>query len=76
MVCDSNAKDSVQMTLLTYNRDHASKISQEERDVAAAKLDVYRNWFSKHVMRSGESMTIVLIPIEEISPRYRDEAPK
>jgi hypothetical protein len=36
---------------------------------------VYRAWFTEHVLQEGTKDTIVLIPIEEISPRYRDERP-
>ena len=54
-------------------RDLASKITAEERDVAVERLTVYKRWFLEHVMREGERDTLVLIPIENISPRYRDE---
>lgn len=58
----------------TY-RGIASKITREERDDAVSKLNVYREWFARKVMRIGERNTIVVLPIEEISPRYRDENP-
>ena len=55
------------------SRDLASKITAEERDVAVERLAVYKRWFLEHVMQEGERDTLVLIPIENISPRYRDE---
>lgn len=38
------------------------------------RLAVYKEWFSKEVMKVGENRTIVILPIENISPRYRDDA--
>ncbi|KAK3943635.1 amidase signature domain-containing protein [Diplogelasinospora grovesii] len=53
----------------------SSKIAQEERNIAVDRLEVYRKWFTEHFLQVGKKDTLVLIPIEEISPRYRDEAP-
>ena len=62
------------MALLLY-RELSSKITQEERNVACDRLEVYRKWFMEHVMQEGRMDTVVLIPIENISPRYRDDPP-
>ncbi|KAK4201320.1 amidase signature domain-containing protein [Triangularia verruculosa] len=51
----------------------SSKITTEARDEAVRRLEVYRQWFTEHVLQEGKRDTIVLIPIENISPRYRDE---
>ena len=40
------------------------------------KLEVYRKWFTDNVMKEAIYDTLIVIPIEEMSPRYRDEAPK
>lgn len=50
-------------------------ITQNQRDVAVERLDVYKDWFLDVVMKQGERDTLVLIPIENISPRYRDDPP-
>ena len=55
-------------------RERSAKIKQNERDVAMIRLEVYREWFSKEVMQAGICNTIVIIPVENISPRYRDNA--
>ncbi|KAK0701218.1 amidase signature domain-containing protein [Apiosordaria backusii] len=55
--------------------DLSSKITAEERDEAVERLDVYRQWFTEHVLQEGKRDTIVLIPIENILPRYRDDPP-
>ena len=55
-------------------RDLSAKITKAERDTAIARLEVYRKWFSQEVMQVEKRNSIVIIPIENISPRYRDEA--
>lgn len=61
--------------LTVSSRDLSSKISGKERDIAVEKLDVYKEWFLDVVMQRGKRDTLVLIPIENISPRYRDDPP-
>ena len=58
-----------------HHRNLSSKISKAERDDAVERLEVYRQWFSRVVMQSGKKNTIVILPIEEISAKYRDESP-
>ncbi|KAI9712290.1 MAG: hypothetical protein M1820_001503 [Bogoriella megaspora] len=55
--------------------DLSSKITLEERDTAVERLEIYRKWFLETVMREKERNSLVIIPIEKISPRYRDEVP-
>jgi hypothetical protein len=52
----------------------SSKITKKERDEAIDRLETYKEWFSEHVMKLGKARTIVILPIENISPRYRDDA--
>lgn len=54
--------------------DLSARISQAERDTAIVKLEVYRKWFFQEVMQVETHNSIVIIPIENISPRYRDDA--
>ena len=55
-------------------RDLSAKIIKAERDSAIARIDVYRKWFFQEVMQVDKHASIVVIPIENISPRYRDDA--
>ena len=55
-------------------RDLSAKITKAERDSAIARLDVYRKWFFQEVMQVNKHASIVVVPIENISPRYRDDA--
>ena len=55
-------------------RDLSATITQAERDTAITRLKIYREWFIREVMQVEKSNSIVIIPIENISPRYRDIA--
>ncbi|KAL8963647.1 MAG: hypothetical protein Q9193_000116 [Seirophora villosa] len=59
---------------IRWQWDLATKITQSARDTAVKKLAVYRTWFCNIVMREQEHNSIVILPIENMSPRYRDEA--
>ena len=74
MVCSILEAVSTALSALSIARERSSKISRDERDDAVSRLEVYRDWFSKEVMQAGKYSTIVVNPIENISPRYRDEA--
>lgn len=58
-----------------YGRDLSAKITQGERNIAVDQLEVYRKWFLKEVIRVDQFDTLIILPIENISPRYRDELP-
>jgi hypothetical protein len=60
--------------LIKTTRELAARITKSERDTAVAKLEVYRKWFGCEVMQVEKRSSIVVLPIENISPRYRDEA--
>jgi hypothetical protein len=57
------------------DRKLSSTITRAERDVAVEKLEIYKEWFLDVVMKREKRDTLVLIPIENISPRYRDDPP-
>jgi hypothetical protein len=57
------------------SRELSSHITSEAHAEAMVRLEVYKDWFDEVVMKLGKQTALVLIPIEEISPRYRDEAP-
>ncbi|KAL8899858.1 MAG: hypothetical protein Q9207_005985 [Kuettlingeria erythrocarpa] len=54
--------------------DLSATITQTARDIAVGKLEVYRRWVCDTVMGEEEHSSIVVLPIENMSPRYRDEA--
>jgi hypothetical protein len=50
-------------------------IDESQRDRAFERYDVYKNWFIRHILRTENTRTIVVLPIEELEPRYRDVPP-
>lgn len=57
-------------------RDSVNQVTEIERNEAVAKLDVYRQWILERVFCSRTEHTLMVVPIENLSPRYRDEFPK
>jgi hypothetical protein len=57
-------------------RNLASRVTKSDRDDAVKRLKVYRDWFMEHVVSARTDHTLIIVPIENLSPRYRDESPK
>ena len=55
-------------------REISATITGAERDTAIIRLKVYGEWFVGEVMQVKKFNSIVIIPIENVSPRYRDSA--
>ncbi|PMD16757.1 amidase signature enzyme [Hyaloscypha hepaticicola] len=49
-------------------------ITKEERDIAVYRLSVYEKWCLEKILQIGTHNTIILIPIENTTPRYRNES--
>jgi hypothetical protein len=54
-------------------RNLSAEITKEERDIAVHRLSIYEKWCSEKILQIGTHDTIILIPIENMTPRYRDE---
>jgi hypothetical protein len=57
------------------SRGLSSHISSAAHAEALVMLEVDKDWFSDGFMTTSEQITLVIIPIEEMAPRYRDEMP-
>jgi len=55
--------------------EHASKITKATRDEGISRLSIYKSWFLSTVLKSSTTNTVIILPIEDLSPRYRDESP-
>ncbi|EED16514.1 conserved hypothetical protein [Talaromyces stipitatus ATCC 10500] len=51
----------------------SSHITDEAHETALNRLAIYRQWFTEKILCPETQNTIILIPIENLSPRYRDE---
>lgn len=54
-------------------RDYAKTVTKAARDEAAARLETFRVWFTKTIMNEGLDHTVLMVPMEDMEPRYRDE---
>ncbi|KAK4197147.1 amidase signature domain-containing protein [Triangularia verruculosa] len=55
--------------------DFARTITKEKRDEGFDRLSVYRKWFRETIFSAHNSNPLVVMPLESMRPRYRDEAP-
>ncbi|KAJ4357191.1 uncharacterized protein N0V89_001766 [Didymosphaeria variabile] len=49
-----------------------SEVSSKERDDMNNRIQTFRTWFLKHYMKSDEQDTIIILPISQVKPNYRD----
>ncbi|KAF2690062.1 hypothetical protein K458DRAFT_383194 [Lentithecium fluviatile CBS 122367] len=68
-------KDAYISPPVRWQWDLSSKISKEASTEASKRLEVHKEWFLDVVMHTDQRNTLVLIPIEETSARYRNELP-
>ncbi|KAK0631095.1 amidase signature domain-containing protein [Bombardia bombarda] len=55
--------------------EFARSISKEKRDDDFAKIAVFERWFNNTILTGQNSNALVLMPLESMTPRYRDEPP-
>ena len=56
-------------------RTFAKGISREDRDEGFARLDIYEKWFNEVILTGKHSNALIVMPLESMCPRYRDEPP-
>ncbi|PSN70640.1 amidase signature enzyme [Corynespora cassiicola Philippines] len=69
-------KDAYISSPVRWQWELSSCISSKAHLEAMRRLEVYKDWFNEAIMKPDRRRTLVLLPIEEIAPRYRDEMPK
>jgi hypothetical protein len=50
-------------------------MTKEKRDQGFAKIDIYEKWFHDTILTGKHSNALVILPLESMTPRYRDEPP-
>ncbi|KAK3328636.1 amidase signature domain-containing protein [Cercophora scortea] len=53
----------------------AKDITKEQRDADFAKMDVFERWVNDTVLGGVNANALVIMPLESMTPRYRDESP-
>ena len=59
---------------LNYCRGIARMYNSEQRDVAFYRIDVFRRWFNREILKPHVQNTIIMLPIEKLEARYREDA--
>ena|ERR1700753_2434039 len=57
-------------------REFGKTITKEDRDKGFARLDVYKKWFKDSLLGVNDDSTLIIMPQEDMQPRYRDEVAK
>ncbi|KAI4687482.1 uncharacterized protein J4E88_003071 [Alternaria novae-zelandiae] len=52
--------------------DVAKSVTKEENEDAVARLDTYRDWLLSKVFRADRYDTLMVLPVSEVAPNYRD----
>ena len=47
-------------------------MTKEENEDAVARLDTYRDWLLSKVFRADRYDTLMVLPVSEVAPNYRD----
>ncbi|KAI9713760.1 MAG: hypothetical protein M1828_001354 [Chrysothrix sp. TS-e1954] len=55
--------------------DVGSKISKAARDHAVFKMEVYKEWVLQSVLQVQQETTLVVLPVMDVEPNYRDTLP-
>ena len=61
---------------MTILRDDSKLITKAKRYEAVEKLNVFRIWFRERILSFQKAHALLILPIENVHPRYRDETPK
>lgn len=61
--------------MLRWRWNIAKDLTHSQRDDAILRLQTFKQWFLDEVMCVPTHTTIVVLPIEETRPNYRDEPP-
>jgi len=58
-----------------HHRDIGSEISHKQRNNAKKRTDVYKSWVLDNILEVDRETTLVVLPIKDAEPNYRDIDP-
>ncbi len=47
-----------------------------ERDEGFKRIEIYRQWFQQTILTGDHTNAIIVMPLEDAAPRYRDDVPE
>jgi hypothetical protein len=56
-------------------RELGKTISKEERNEGFCNIDTYRKWFRQTILTGKHANALTILPLEAMTPRYRDQPP-
>ena len=59
----------------SHNREIGSGITLEQRNDAMQRMEIYKDWVLQKVLRVDEERALVVLPIRDAEPNYRDTDP-
>jgi hypothetical protein len=59
----------------TLGREAGKLILRSERDEGVKRIEVYKHWFKSVILAAQDSNALIVLPIDIMTPRYRDEPP-
>ena len=59
----------------SHNREIGSGITLAQRNDAMRRMEIYKNWVLQEVLHIGDKTALVVLPIKDAEPNYRDTDP-
>lgn len=56
--------------------EDSKTITKAQREEAVERIRVFREWFRQNIIESDKGHTILILPVENVYARYRDEHPR
>jgi len=57
-------------------RSLGDEVTLEERNAEILKLDIYKDWLLEEIFKVSSRTAIMILPIDEPVPTYRDAQPQ
>lgn len=57
-------------------RDAGKNTSLYNRNDGFKRIEVYRQWFQQTILTGDHTNAIIVMPLEDAKPRYRDDVPE
>ena len=59
----------------SHNREVGSGITLAQRNDAMRRMEIYKDWLLHEVLHVDDGTALVVLPIKDVEPNYRDTDP-
>jgi len=63
------------LKLMLEPRQSGSQVSEAQYQETSERISIFKDWFLKEYMGDGERSSILVLPISNVTPNYRDVYP-